>query len=54
MRTPTPTHLNTFVRDASSWPAHRKRNQARRRTRKVVTRRAQEERDKKMLMNPAR
>lgn len=54
MRTPTPANLNTFIRDATSWPAHKKRNQARRRMRKRVTRKAQEERDTKLLMNPNR
>lgn len=54
MRTPTPTRLNTFIRDATSWPAHKKRNQARKRLRKKVTRKAQQERDERMLLNPNR
>lgn len=54
MRTPTPSALNTFIRDAASWPSHKKRNKARKRTRKAVTRKAQRERDERLLINPNR
>lgn len=54
MRTPTPTHLNNFVRDAATWPTHKKKSQKRNRERKVVARAAQRERDDRETKNPSR
>lgn len=54
MRTPTPTHLNTFVRDAASWPKHKKDKKARNRERKTVAREAQKAKDQRLFLNPNR
>lgn len=54
LRTPTPTHLNTFVRDAASWPKHRKDKKARKRERKTIAREAQKAKDARLFMNPNR
>lgn len=48
------THLNVFSRDASSWPKHRKDKKARHRERKTVARKAQQERENKLFLNPSR
>lgn len=47
MRAPTPTHLNTFVRDSLTWPAHKRKKIARNRERKAIARKGQQERDQK-------